>query len=97
MRSITCCIEEKYPTHQLGRYEITSLLPQQLKQEVNKTHIQFMGHPASVSGLRYQRVGRHQWVVERTLSCLNRYRRLKGRYERRADVHQAFLKLGCAL
>jgi hypothetical protein len=30
-------------------------------------------------------------VMERTLSWLNRYRRLKVRYERRADVHQALL------
>ncbi len=44
-----------------------------------------------------ERLGRHRWVVERTLSWLNRYRRLKVRYERRADVHQAFLELGCAL
>ena len=35
--------------------------------------------------------------IERTLAWLNRYRRLKVRYERRADVHQAFLSLGCAL
>jgi IS5 family transposase len=44
-----------------------------------------------------ERLGRHRWVVERTLSWLNRYRRLKVCYERRADVHQAFLDLGCAL
>jgi IS5 family transposase len=44
-----------------------------------------------------ERLGRHRWVVERTLSWLNRHRRLKVRYERRADVHQAFLELGCAL
>ncbi len=44
-----------------------------------------------------ERLGRYRWVVERTLSWLNRYRRLKIRYERRADVHQAFLSLGCAL
>ena len=43
------------------------------------------------------RLGRHRWVVERTLSWLNRFRRLKVRYERRADIHQAFLSLGCAL
>ena len=36
-------------------------------------------------------------MVERTLSWLNRDRRPRARYERRADVHQAFLKLGCAL
>lgn len=44
-----------------------------------------------------ERLGRHRWVVERTLSWLNRFRRLKVRYERRADIHQAFLDLGCAL
>jgi IS5 family transposase len=44
-----------------------------------------------------ERLGRYRWVVERTLSWLNRFRRLKVRYERRADIHQAFLLLGCAL
>ena len=43
------------------------------------------------------RLGRHRWVVERTLAWLSRYRRLTVRYERRADIHQAFLSLGCAL
>ena len=44
-----------------------------------------------------ERLGRHRWVVERTLAWLNRFRRLIVRYERRADIHQAFLSLGCAL
>ena len=44
-----------------------------------------------------ERLGRHRWVVERTHSWLNRFRRLKVRYERRADIHEAFLKIGCAL
>lgn len=44
-----------------------------------------------------ERLGRYRWVVERTHSWLNRYRRLKVRYERRADIHEAFLKIGCAL
>ncbi len=44
-----------------------------------------------------ERLGRHRWVVERTLSWLNRYRRLRVRYERRADMHLAFLHIGCAL
>ena len=43
------------------------------------------------------RLGRHRRVVERTLAWLNRYRRLTIRYERRVDIHQAFLTLGCAL
>jgi len=44
-----------------------------------------------------ERLGRYRWVVERTLAWLNQFRRLKVRYERRADIHQAFLSLGCAL
>jgi transposase len=43
------------------------------------------------------RLGRHRWVVERTLAWLSTFRRLTVRYERRADIHQAFLQLGCAL
>ena len=43
------------------------------------------------------RLGRYRWVVERTLSWLNSFRRLKIRYEHRADIHLAFLQLGCAL
>ena len=42
------------------------------------------------------RLGRHRWVVERTLAWLTRYRRLAIRYERRADIHQALLDLACA-
>ncbi|CAN5774093.1 hypothetical protein BH24CHL3_BH24CHL3_03200 [soil metagenome] len=44
-----------------------------------------------------QRLGRHRWVIERTMAWLARYRRLTIRYERRVDIHQAFLTLGCAL
>jgi IS5 family transposase len=44
-----------------------------------------------------ERLRGYRWVVERTLSWLNRFRRLKVRYERRADIHEAFLTLGCAL
>ena len=44
-----------------------------------------------------ERLGRHRWVVEHTLAWLARYRRLSVRYERRADIHEAFLHLGCSL
>jgi len=43
------------------------------------------------------RLGRHRWVIERTMAWLSRYRRLTIRDERRVDIHQAFLTLGCAL
>ena len=44
-----------------------------------------------------ERRGRHRWVVERTFAWLNRFRRLRIRYERRADIHLAFTKIACAL
>lgn len=43
------------------------------------------------------KLGRHRWVVERTLAWLHAYRRLAVRYERLEAIHQAFLDLGCAL
>ena len=43
------------------------------------------------------RLGRERWVVERTFSWLHQYRRLRIRYERRADIHEAFLSLACSL
>jgi len=42
-------------------------------------------------------LGRTRWVIERTISWLHQYRRLRVRYERRADIHEAFLSLACAL
>jgi transposase len=40
-------------------------------------------------------LGETRWPVERTLSWLHQNRRLRIRYERRPDIHQAFLTLGC--
>jgi transposase len=42
-------------------------------------------------------LGRWRWVVERTFAWLNQFRRLRVRYEKRADIHEAFLSVGCAL
>ena len=42
-------------------------------------------------------LGIFRWVVERTISWLHQFRRLRTRYERRADIHLAFLTLGCIL
>jgi transposase len=40
-------------------------------------------------------LGVYRWVVERTIGWLHQNRRLRIRYERRADIHQAFLTLAC--
>jgi len=44
-----------------------------------------------------ERLGRHRWVVERTLGWLHRMKRLRVREERRADLHLALLQLGCSV
>jgi len=40
-------------------------------------------------------LGTIRWVVERSISWLHQYRRLRVCYEKREDIHEAFLKLGC--
>jgi transposase len=42
-------------------------------------------------------LGRARWVVERTFAWLHKLKRLLVRYERRHEIHQAFLALGCCL
>lgn len=42
-------------------------------------------------------LGVHRWVVERTLSWLHQFRRLRVRYERRLSIHRALVTLGCIL
>jgi len=41
-------------------------------------------------------LGRRRWVVERTFAWLNPFRRLRVRYDKRADIHEAFLSLSRA-
>src|SRR6185437_10217543 len=43
------------------------------------------------------RLGRHRWVVERSLSWLHHFRRLLIRYERDPEIHQGFLDLAAIL
>jgi hypothetical protein len=42
-------------------------------------------------------LGVYRYVVERAQSWVHKYRRLKLRYERRDDIHEAFLALACVL
>nr|AGM21653.1 transposase [Couchioplanes caeruleus] len=42
-------------------------------------------------------LGARRWVVERTLAWLHGFRRLRTRYERRADIHQAMISLACSV
>jgi transposase len=42
-------------------------------------------------------LGKTRWVVERTIAWLHQFRRLRIRYERRDDIHQALMVISCAL
>jgi transposase len=44
-----------------------------------------------------ERLGRHRWVIERTLAWFARFRRLTVRYERRLDILEAFHLLAAGL
>ena len=59
-------------------------------------HIRSRGEEAHAikheAGFRARR-----WVVERTHSWLNRFRRILTRWEKRADTYLAMLHLACAL
>jgi transposase len=41
--------------------------------------------------------GRFRWVVERTFAWLHNLKRLLVRYDRRHEIHEAFLAIGCCL
>jgi len=43
------------------------------------------------------RLGRHRWIVESSLSWLLRNRRLVRRYDRIAELFEAFATIGAAL
>ena len=42
-------------------------------------------------------LGAQRWVVERSFAWLHQFRRLLVRYDRRADIHEAFLSLACCV
>ena len=42
-------------------------------------------------------LGKYRWVVEAAFAWLYQQRRLRVRYEKRDDIHQAFLNIGCLL
>ncbi|MFG3426551.1 IS5 family transposase [Streptomyces californicus] len=42
-------------------------------------------------------LGTYRWVVERSFAWLHGFKRLHTRWEPRADIHEAFLKLACCL
>lgn len=74
------------------------------RSKLNRMRLRWRGirpviPPDRVAGLELHGsgLGTTRWVVERTIAWLHQFRRLRVRYDRRADIHQAFLTLGCVL
>jgi transposase len=42
-------------------------------------------------------LGVYRWVVERSFAWLHAFKRLRTRYERRVDIHEALLSLACSV
>lgn len=69
----------------------------------SQPHRQALAERGIQSGLAWRRLphgtglGTLRWVVERTIAWLHQFRRLRVRYEKRADIHEAFLSMGCCL
>jgi transposase len=42
-------------------------------------------------------LGKVRWFIERTLSWVHQFRRLRIRWDRKAEIHQAFLSLAAAV
>ncbi|WP_156622311.1 transposase [Flavonifractor plautii] len=57
-----------------------------IKHRITRRGIDRSSHP-----------GKHGWIVQRTIACFHRYRRLLVRYERRADIHLPLMTLATAL
>jgi transposase len=87
-----CGRPRKRPVHIFGdRAYDKQLFREMLRKKAMIPHLAKRNEPHG-SGL-----GVYRWVVERTLSWLHQLKRLRVRFERRADIHEAFLLLGCAV
>jgi transposase len=42
-------------------------------------------------------LGKTRWIIERTMAWLHQFRRLRVRYEKRADIHEAFVCIACIM
>ena len=42
-------------------------------------------------------LGKKRWVMERAISWLHQFRRLRIRWERDPEIHLAFMHLACAI
>ena len=72
-------------------------VPRNKNTRRNQKHaLPFFVHVAMGDALRSE-VERFNFWSGQTFAWLNQFLRLRVRYEKRADIHEAFLSLGCAL
>ena len=43
------------------------------------------------------RLGIFRWVAEQTIALFHQFRRLRTRFDKRDDIHEAFMSLGCSM
>jgi transposase len=72
------------------------------RRELRRRHItpkiaKRKGRHSSKPTVHGSGLGTERWVVERTISWLHQHRRLRIRWERRPDIHEAFLSIACSL
>jgi len=65
------------------------------RHELRRRHIE--PHLAQRNTAHGSGLGVYRWVSERTLSWFHGFRRLRTRFERRSDIHQAFMTLAESL
>lgn len=53
--------------------------------------------PARKSAPNIKVLGKHRYVVEQTFALLHQFKRLAVRWERRTELHDAFVSLACGL
>lgn len=62
------------------------LLSRNIQPEIARRRTQ---HGSGLGGVRY--------VVEQTIGLLHQFRRLRTRFDKRDDIHEAFMSLGCSV
>jgi hypothetical protein len=82
--------EQKFPTRVLGDRAYDS--------EPHREILRFLGIDPVLAKRNTEHgsgLGTERYVVEQTIAAIHQNRRLKVRYEKRSDIHQAFLTLDC--
>ena len=90
-----CSIWTRPPFRRVSRVGMKRVTRGSLVQRVGEVISVVIG--GNVGNLDLNHGSRASPFVERTFAWLNQFRRLRVRYDKRGDIHEAFLSLGWAL